>query len=105
MPTRPQKDALRGASSAAIESCFRKLDRYLRHSRWLPINNRYRDNCIDRLFVDHSSNNVQPDALIRYIAASVLPHTLDGWGFLGRALNAQLRGDFVSCRHLAYYAE
>lgn len=105
MPTRPQKEALRGASSAAIESCFRKLDRYLRQSRWLPNNNRYRDNCIDRLIVDHTANAVQSDALVRYIAASALPHTLDGWGFLGRALNAQLRGDFVSCRHLAYYAE
>ena len=104
MPTLPQKTALRSASSAVIESHFRRLDRYFRHSRWLSNSNRYRDKCIDRLRIDQPSN-VQPDALIQYIAASALPHTLDGWGFLGRALNAQLRGDFVSCRHLAYYAE
>lgn len=105
MPTRPQKNALRQASTDTIERSFRGLDRFFRNSRWLPNNNRYRDNCIERLRIDHAANNVQPDALIRYIAASALPHTLDGWCFLGRALNAQLRGDFVSCRHLAYYAE
>ena len=105
MPTRLQKNVLRGASSTVIESRFRALDRYFQHSRWLPNNNRYQDNCIDRLKVDHDANKVQADPLIRYIAASALPHTLDGWSFLGRALNAQLRGDFVSCRHLAYYAE
>ncbi len=104
MPTRPQKNVLRGASNAVIECRFRQLDKYFQHARWLPNTNRYRDHCIDRLRDDYPAN-VQPDALIRYIAASALPHTLDGWGFLGRALNAQLRGDFVSCRHLAYYAE
>lgn len=87
-----------------MEIRFRQLDRYFKHSRWLPNTNRYRDRCIERLRQDYPSN-VSDVALTNYIAASALPHALDGWGFLGRALNAQIRGDFVSCRHLAYYAE
>src|SRR5207249_131302 len=41
----------------------------------------------------------------KYIAASALPHVLDGWSFFGRAIGAHLRGDVISCRHLAYYSE
>jgi len=102
--TPQQKRTLRAASSASIETTFRELKPYFRNSRWLPNNNRYRDDCVESLHADQP-NNIHQDSLVRYIAASALPHVLDGWGFVGRAINAYVRGDFVSCRHLAYYAE
>lgn len=40
-----------------------------------------------------------------YLAASSFIHCGDGWGYLGRALDALLRGDVHTAVHLTYYAE
>lgn len=103
--TKPQKAALRRASSSAVEQTMKALTPYFRYRRWLPNGNRYRDNCIERLDADFLSNNIRTADLAKYISASAIPHALDGWSFMGRAIGAHLRGDSVSCRHLAYYGE
>lgn len=54
---------------------------------------------------DVTSSSVNEKHLAEYIAASVPLHVSDGWGFLGRAMQAHLIGDRSSARHLAYYAE
>ena len=43
--------------------------------------------------------------LAEYIAVSVPLHVMDGFSFLGRAVDAALRCDSDTARHLAYYAE
>jgi len=50
-------------------------------------------------------HNANSKHLGEYIAASAILHTADGWGYLGRAIGAQCRGDVSVARHLAYYAE
>jgi hypothetical protein len=43
--------------------------------------------------------------LAQYITASAALHCIDGWSYLGRAIDAVTHGDSDSSRHLAYYAE
>ncbi|WFS03108.1 hypothetical protein [Rhizobium tumorigenes] len=46
-----------------------------------------------------------PSDLIETIAARSPLHALDGWGYLGRAINSLISGDPHASRHLGYYAE
>ncbi|MGE4337654.1 MAG: hypothetical protein AB7E55_16985 [Pigmentiphaga sp.] len=48
---------------------------------------------------------VAADDLLEIIAVRGPLHSIDGWGYLGRALNALLTGQAHAARHLAYYAE
>lgn len=43
--------------------------------------------------------------LALYMAAAIPEHCIDGWAYLGRAMQAHMRGDPDGARHLAYYAE
>lgn len=45
------------------------------------------------------------DQLAEYIVASGPWHAMDGWAYLGRALDAHTHGDRPSAVHFAYYAE
>ena len=45
------------------------------------------------------------DEFCEYLAASAFIHCGDGWSYLGRALDALLRGDLHAAVHLTYYAE
>lgn len=45
------------------------------------------------------------EQLLELTAAAGPNHCIDGWGFLGCALDALLRRDLHACRHLAYYAQ
>lgn len=46
-----------------------------------------------------------PIDLIETIAVRSPLHALDGWGYLGRAINSLISGDPHASRHLSYYAE
>lgn len=78
-------------------------------SRWLSSNNRYSSNASAVLKKETNDKNSapakSPPQLAQYVAASCLLHCSDGWGYLGKALHAFLRGDPHRTRHLAYYAE
>ncbi|MDZ7680026.1 MAG: hypothetical protein U5K29_15915 [Acidimicrobiales bacterium] len=94
------------ASPEATVSACASLRSYLDADRWLGTRNRYRTDVVARLQKDlRSERALNQKHLAEYVAASVPLHTMDGWSFLGRALQADLMGDTVTARHLAYYAE
>jgi hypothetical protein len=104
MPNVPQ--AVVHASRGAMEATINALLQHLRSSEWLAQTNRYAIDTVIRIKADLTNppSVIEPD-LTQYIAASAPLHLLDGWTFLGRAVDATLRGDADTARHLAYYAE
>jgi len=104
MPNR-QSVTLR-ASRTATESLIGQLQANFTNRTWLAPTNRYAVDTINRLKTDTvNSPTVIGADLAEYVAASAPLHLLDGWTFLGRAVDASLRGDADTARHLAYYAE
>jgi len=94
------------AAQSSIQSEVADLHANWAHHRWLRAGNRYERNCLKRIKTDAGPNRkVRHQHLREYIAASSVLHAIDGWSFLGRALDAHLRGDLDSSRHLGYYAE
>src|SRR3990172_5374634 len=101
-----EKSALRLGSRSRIQVAFAGLKRHLRRHRWIASANRYRKDCIGTLGRDASSHiGVDHRELEQYIAASALLHCMDGWGFLGAALDCHSQNDADEARHLAYYGE
>ncbi|HUD46425.1 MAG TPA: hypothetical protein VMR33_06325 [Candidatus Baltobacteraceae bacterium] len=101
------KQLLRRASRQKVEDYFDELPRGFRATNWLRDTNRYR-----RLCTTHYERDVKPvpplvkdRQLTAYISASSPAHVIDGWSFLGRAVDAALRGDAYSAIHFGYYAE
>jgi hypothetical protein len=94
------------ASRVAMERIVGQLRPYFAGRSWLSATNRYAIDTTLRLETDTTSPQqiIGPD-LAEYIAASSTLHSLDGWSFLGRAVDATLRGDPDTARHLGYYAE
>jgi hypothetical protein len=75
-------------------------------TQWLLSSNRYQGDCIKRIKKDVGRNRqITHRHLREYIAASSVAHCADGWGYLGRSIEAHLRGDGNVSRHLGYYAE
>jgi hypothetical protein len=73
---------------------------------WKPAPNPYFENCLEELKSD--GKTVPPGKLVQfteYMAASAFVHAGDGWGYLGRALDALMNGDIHAAVHLIYYAE
>ena len=107
------KPIIRTASRAAIESYFVSLLPPLRETTWLDIGNRYRVDCIQKFEADAkrarsrgiSLTATKHKQLTAYVGASAPAHVIDGWSFLGRAIDCVLRGDTYSSAHFAYYAE
>jgi hypothetical protein len=98
--------ALAQASPTEIERAARRLARYLGNGRWLGTNNRYARRTVATINSDtNAPQDAIPKHLAEYIAASAVLHSVDGWSYLGRALNALCHGDGGTSRHLAYYAE
>src|ERR1039457_3679952 len=96
----PQATVAR-ASRGAMEVVLRQLQQYLANNTWLSPTNRYATDTIDRLRSDSAAGSQLVSAdLVQYIAASAPVHLLDGWAFLGRAVDASLRGDPDTARHL-----
>lgn len=78
----------------------------LTEARWFPRGNGYVPNASER--IESDSNSITPGRqpnFLRYVAGSVFTHCGDAWGFVGRALDALLRGDLGGAAHLVYYAE
>lgn len=75
-------------------------------AEWLDPGNVYSKMAQDRIETD---GNVVPAAtqaeFAKYLAASSFVHCGDAWGYLGRAVDALMRGDIHGAVHLTYYAE
>jgi hypothetical protein len=104
----PSKKALiRKASRATVEEYFDSFSLGYRHKKWLHKRNVYRIACASRYQDDlnATSPGVNQSDLIAYVSASAPTHVIDGWSYLGRAVEATLRGDSYAATHLGYYAE
>lgn len=103
-----QRRSIQNVSRPAVTSAFGGLKKQFSVSKWLPKGNVYRTATVARI-KDHLDPNTSTSLVSKqaadYIAASVPLHVLDGWSFLGRAVDASARGDADVARHLAYYAE
>jgi hypothetical protein len=100
----------RRASGDAITDILIDLSKNFDEGRWLNKSNRYRARAVP-LIARHTSSprprvgRINQRDLSRYIAASGFLHSMDGWAYLGRSLDAIIKGDSEASRHLAYYAE
>ncbi len=70
---------------------------------WLRSENAQQDGSIPRRATDFA--NVTNEDLIEILAIRGPLHALDGWSYVGRALNALIAGDSHAAKHLAYYGE
>lgn len=104
---RPDKKVLWRASRKTVEDYFVLLPPPTRSQKWLYQNNRYRTRCTSRYEKDLIANppTVDDRQLIQYVGASAPAHVIDGWSYLGRAVDATLRGDTYAAIHFGYYAE
>lgn len=103
--TDTQISALVQADPLSVVETFRRLRRYRDAGRWLAKRNVYRADTINRIRADRNNSQINGKHLAEYISASTMLHMADGWGFLGRAMQAHLIGDYPVARHLSYYAE
>jgi len=97
--------SLQSADRGSTAKIFASMAPYSKNGHWVSASNVYRDNLISQLEADIKNSCVNEKDLSEYIAASTVLHMSDGWGFLGRAMQAHLLGDYAVARHLAYYAE
>lgn len=93
------------ASRTQIEDYFVSLSPDARTVEWLDRSNRYRVKCTSKYWDDLAAKTVSEPNLIAYIAGSGPTHVIDAWSYLGRAVDATLRGDTYSAIHFGYYAE
>jgi hypothetical protein len=102
-----RKRLLQQASRSKIEDYYVSFQKAFRSNKWLHKTNRYRQNCISLYKKDISprATTLNHHDLIAYISASAPTHVIDGWSYLGRAVDATLRGDNYSAIHFGYYAE
>lgn len=101
---RPEdKRLLRESSRSAIERSAGLLVAEFSHDHWLPASNQYLKDYPTTVWGPGQSGDGNEVAL--YMAATVPIHCVDGWTYLGRAIQAQLRGDSGAATHLGYYAE
>lgn len=103
--TTAQISVLAQADPNSVVETFRRLGRYRGDGRWLAKANVYGTDTVDRIRTDRQGNQINGKHLAEYISASTVLHMADGWGFLGRAMQAHLIGDYAVARHLSYYAE
>ncbi|MCP1197261.1 hypothetical protein NKW84_15545 [Acetobacter senegalensis] len=70
---------------------------------WLRPENARQDGSVPRAAAAFA--NVSKEDLVEILAIRGPLHALDGWSYVGRALNALIAGDSHATRHLAYYGE
>jgi hypothetical protein len=110
------KPILQRASRDAIENYFGRVAKAERAAAWIRDDNRYRISCTVKFEADVKRLREPPPPrrtlsadkhrhARAYVGASSPTHIIDGWSFLGRAVDATLRGDTYSSAHFAYYAE
>lgn len=105
---KPQdKKNLRQASRSAVEAFFKSLPNRQKNRTWISSRNRYRRTCTKQYKddIDATPSQVNAQHLLAYVGASAPCHAIDGWSFLGRAIDSALRGDAYSAIHFGYYAE
>jgi len=96
---------LRAAHRASVVAALGEI-LPLAEARWFSHGNRYVPNASDRIKTEgYEITNGHKHDFIRYVAGSAFTHCGDAWGFIGRSLDALLRGDLAGAVHLAYYAE
>ena len=101
-----QQTIVSQADRQAVLREYRAISKNWMRKQWLQSQNRYKLDAAKRLKDDADANRILNDAQLRqYIAASSVIHCLDGWSYLGRAIDATLKGDSATACHLAYYAE
>lgn len=73
---------------------------------WLPAGNSYASFAQECIKNDGKSvpSHKQSD-FAQFLAAASFVHCGDGWSYLGRAIDALIRGDLHATVHLTYYAE
>lgn len=97
---------LNGLSRSDVSITLSASKRFAREARWLGRNNWYKTDAAEKVERDAAAGAISnPRHLAQYISVSTLLHCSDGWSYLGRAVQALLRGDPHRARHLAYYAE
>lgn len=100
------KAHIAAASPAAVQVRAGSVRRYMAdHGRWLGLNNRYWAEPVKAIKQDLLAGGLNHKHAAEYVAASAALHSSDGWGYLGRALQAHAVGNPDVARHLAYYAE
>lgn len=104
--SKAQKSKLRTASREFPERYFVELPAHTKGKRWLAASNRYRERCVTKFEKDlKPPATIDNNQIAKYVSASGPAHVIDGWSFLGRAVDATLRGDRVSAVFFGYYAE
>lgn len=101
--TPAEKASLRSADRNGVVLAITRLPRHWRNRRWVGLNNRFADDLKSAL--ESRASSTFKRLLGDYIAASGPIHCADAWSYLGRALNAEIKGDDDRSLHLAYYAE
>lgn len=103
--SKPNKALLKTASRQFVEECVIRIPERQKSVRWIRLSNRYRLHCTTKYDKDIDASTVNDQHLSEYICQSASTHVIDGWSFLGRAVEAALRGDTYSSVHFAYYCE
>jgi hypothetical protein len=95
------------ASGQLVGNAFGRLkEQVFSKGTWLEATNHYVEDVIEQLAHDANTGRITNHSdLIDYIAVSSPIHCVDGWSYLGRALESHMRGDCNTATHLAYYAE
>lgn len=93
------------ASRQTVKAYFVSFPPRERRAKWIRMNNPYRRDCVGQYSEDLAKNTVHHEKMVEYVAASGPVHVVDGWSFVGRAIQALLRRDSYAAVHLGYYAE
>lgn len=100
------KAILNGLNRPDVVTTLSASKRFVREARWLGRNNIYKIDTAKKVEAEVNAGTIKnPRHLAQYISVSTLLHCSDGWSYIGRAVQALLRGDPHRARHLAYYAE
>lgn len=107
MPLTPnQISKVNQSSRSAILTTYSSVTENWISQKWLHPQNKYISDPIAKIKNDKNHHRQPTHSHLRqYITASAMTHCMDGWSFIGRAIEAHLRGDSDVARHLGYYAE
>lgn len=76
------------------------------NGQWLRDQNPYADAAQGEIKSDRNAiPSAKESAFAEYMAAGAFVHCGDAWSYLGRAIDALLKGDVHAAVHLTYYAE
>lgn len=96
---------IKQADPIQAQAALARQRRHVAQGAWLGKTNRYRDYPSERVAKDLKLGVTNDRDLAAFVAASASGHLMDGWAYLGRALDAHVHNDLDASRHAAYYAE